>query len=164
MKFGDIPLAEAEGAILAHAVRLDKAVFKKGRVLSPADVAHLESALSLNPKATAAHYPLSQAYAALGDTAKSAEHLSQRRDGRIAPRDTLMVELDALLQSPQSFETLGIRRLDEENWPGAAEMFRKGIALAPDGTSMADPMLSMLHKLGHDDMTSFGDSSGTFEI
>jgi len=29
---------------------------------------------------------------------------------------------------------------------------------------MADPMLSMLHKLGHDDMTSFGDSSGKFEI
>ena len=63
-----------------------------------AAVTHLESALSLNPKATAAHYPLSQAYAALGDTAKAAEHLSLRRDGRIAPRDTLMVELDALLQ------------------------------------------------------------------
>lgn len=101
-----------------------------------AAVTHLESALSLNPKATAAHYPLSQAYAALGDTAKAAEHLSLRRDGRIAPRDTLMVELDALLQSPQSFETLGIRRLDEENWAGAAEMFRKGIALAPDQPSL----------------------------
>lgn len=99
-------------------------------------VAQLESALSLNPKATAAHYPLSQAYAALGDTAKSAEHLALRRDGRIAPRDTLMVELDSLLQSPQSFETLGIRRLDEENWPGAAEMFRKGLALAPDQPSL----------------------------
>lgn len=101
-----------------------------------AAVSHLESALTLNPKATAAHYPLSQAYAALGDTAKSAEHLALRRDGRIAPRDTLMVELDSLLQSPQSFETLGIRRLDEENWQGAADMFRKGIALAPDQPSL----------------------------
>lgn len=99
-------------------------------------VAQLESALSLNPKATAAHYPLSQAYSALGESAKAAEHLSLRRDGRIAPRDTLMLELDSLLQSPQSYETLGIRRLDEENWEGAAEQFRKGIALAPDQPSL----------------------------
>ena len=64
---------------------------------------YLEEVLRLNPKATAAHYPLSQAYAALGDTAKSAEHLRLRRDGRIAPRDTLMVELDSLLESPQTY-------------------------------------------------------------
>ena len=45
----------------------------------------LEEALRLNPKATAVHYPLSQAYAALGDQAKASEHLRLRRDGRIAP-------------------------------------------------------------------------------
>ncbi|HEV2335620.1 MAG TPA: molybdopterin-binding/glycosyltransferase family 2 protein [Stellaceae bacterium] len=39
MKFGDIPLAEADGAILAHSQRLGSAVLKKGRVLSPADLA-----------------------------------------------------------------------------------------------------------------------------
>ena len=79
---------------------------------------------------------MSQAYAALGDTAKSAEHLRLRRDGRIAPRDTLMVELDSLLESPQTFESLGIRKLDEEDWPGAAEQFRKGLALAPDSAAL----------------------------
>ena len=31
---------------------------------------------------------------------------------------------------------------------------------APDGTPMANAMLSLLHGLGHDDMESFGDSSG----
>jgi len=39
MKFGKIPLDQADGAILAHSQRLGSAVLKKGRVLSPADLA-----------------------------------------------------------------------------------------------------------------------------
>ena len=35
---------------------------------------------------------------------------------------------------------------------------------APDGTPMANAMLSMLHTLGHDDMESFGDSTGEFPL
>jgi molybdenum cofactor cytidylyltransferase len=41
MKFGEIPIAEAEGAILAHAIKFEKQAFKKGRVLSADDVATL---------------------------------------------------------------------------------------------------------------------------
>jgi molybdenum cofactor cytidylyltransferase len=41
MKFGEILIAEAEGAILAHAIRFEKQAFKKGRVLSADDVANL---------------------------------------------------------------------------------------------------------------------------
>ncbi len=44
MIFADVPLAEAEGALLAHSVRLAKASFKKGRKLSAADVALLREA------------------------------------------------------------------------------------------------------------------------
>ena len=33
---------------------------------------------------------------------------------------------------------------------------------APDGTPMANVFLTLLHKLGHDEMTSFGDSTGEF--
>jgi len=39
VKFGEVPLAEATGAILAHSLKLGTAVLKKGRVLSPADIA-----------------------------------------------------------------------------------------------------------------------------
>src|SRR6266851_7012893 len=39
MRFGDVPVAEAAGAILAHSLRLGGTVLKKGRVLSPEDVA-----------------------------------------------------------------------------------------------------------------------------
>ena len=35
---------------------------------------------------------------------------------------------------------------------------------APDGTPMANAMLSLLHKLGHDDMHSFGDSAGELAL
>ena len=43
MIFGDTPLAEAEGAILAHSLKLAKLSFKKGRRLSAEDVAALEA-------------------------------------------------------------------------------------------------------------------------
>lgn len=42
MKFGEIPVGEAEGAILAHSVKHSSGVFKKGRRLSSADVALLK--------------------------------------------------------------------------------------------------------------------------
>ena len=35
---------------------------------------------------------------------------------------------------------------------------------APDGTPMANVMLTLLHKLGADDRTSFGDSTGDFSL
>ena len=41
MRFETVPLAEAEGAILAHGVRAGGKLFKKGRTLIPADLALL---------------------------------------------------------------------------------------------------------------------------
>jgi molybdenum cofactor cytidylyltransferase len=38
MRFGEVPVAEAEGAILAHSLRLGNTALKKARVLSPADL------------------------------------------------------------------------------------------------------------------------------
>ena len=38
MKFGEVPVAEAHGAILAHSLRLGTTALKKGRVLSSVDV------------------------------------------------------------------------------------------------------------------------------
>ena len=44
MKFGDTPLAEAAGAILAHSLKYGDRTLKKGRVLTDADVAALAAA------------------------------------------------------------------------------------------------------------------------
>ena len=146
---GDVSLAagnpDAAEPAFARALQLNpgsvSARFGAGRTaLARGDnrkaVEYLEEVLKMNPKATAAHYPLSIAYGALGDAAKSAEHLRQRRDGRVNPTDTLMVELDSLLESPQTYESLGIRALDAEDWPGAAAQFRKGLALSPDSAAL----------------------------
>ena len=35
---------------------------------------------------------------------------------------------------------------------------------APDGTPMANAFLSLLHRIGHDDLKSFGDSTGEFPL
>src|ERR687891_2563670 len=44
MKFGAIPLEQAEGAILAHSVKLDRLALKKGRRLSADDLEALRAA------------------------------------------------------------------------------------------------------------------------
>ena len=44
MTFGEIDVALAQGAILAHSVRTNGISFKKGRVLSEADIAELTKA------------------------------------------------------------------------------------------------------------------------
>ncbi|HEY4342855.1 MAG TPA: molybdopterin-binding/glycosyltransferase family 2 protein [Parvibaculum sp.] len=44
MTFGEMAATEAEGAILAHSIRMSGATFKKGRTLSAADVAALAAA------------------------------------------------------------------------------------------------------------------------
>ncbi len=44
MKFGPVALDDAQGALLAHSLRLDGGALKKGRVLTAADVAALRGA------------------------------------------------------------------------------------------------------------------------
>lgn len=44
MRFGSVPVASAEGAVLAHGILADGLRLKKGRVLGPADVAALSAA------------------------------------------------------------------------------------------------------------------------
>ena len=44
MKFGPLPVAEAKGAILAHALRLPSGVLKKGRTLTSADLREIAEA------------------------------------------------------------------------------------------------------------------------
>ncbi len=44
MKFGPVPLAEAEGAVLAHSLRLDGARLRKGHVVEAGDILRLRAA------------------------------------------------------------------------------------------------------------------------
>jgi molybdenum cofactor cytidylyltransferase len=44
MRFGEVPVGDAEGAILVHSMRLGDKAFKKGRVLTREDIAFLAAA------------------------------------------------------------------------------------------------------------------------
>ena len=44
MQFGEVPVEQAEGAILVHSLRLGKTALKKGRILSAADIAAISAA------------------------------------------------------------------------------------------------------------------------
>lgn len=114
-------------------------------------VTQFEDVLTRDPKAAAVHYPLSLAYTALGDRTKADEHLRQRANYDILPADPLMVELETLLESPQTYETQGIRALEKEDWTGAASWFRKGLALAPENAALHQRLGAALSAVGDAD-------------
>lgn len=111
-------------------------------------ITQLEAVLTRDATATAAHYPLSQAYAAIGDTARAEQHLAKRTNREILPADPLMVELETLLESPQSYETRGIRALEAGDGGAAATAFRRGLELAPDMAALHHRLGAALHLQG----------------
>ena len=96
----------------------------------------LEQALSIDPRATMAHYPLALAYRGMGNLERAEAHLRQRGAVEIGPPDPLMQALTGLLHSAVAYENSGIRALDGGDWASAVEAFRKGLELAPDSASL----------------------------
>lgn len=114
----------------------------------PRAVSYLEEVLKRDPKASSAHYPLSLAYEALGNKARAAEHLRLRGTREILPADPLMVDLEGLLNSAQTYETQGIRALERDEFTTAADQFRKGLVLAPDSAALHHRLGAALVGLG----------------
>lgn len=98
-------------------------------------VTHFERTLSLDPGAIAAHYPLSQAYRQLGDTARAEAHLRREvTSGEVPPRDPLDVQV--MVEAAVAYEVKGARALRSGDWKGASDAFARAVTLAP-----ADPGL-----------------------
>jgi tetratricopeptide (TPR) repeat protein len=95
-------------------------------------VDYLERALALEPRATVLHYSLAAAYRGLGQLDRARMHLQRRGSGRPAPHDPLMETYEAVLHSPLTYDTRGLRALEAGQLKEAAELFRKGLELAPD--------------------------------
>ena len=108
----------------------------------------LEAVLAQDPQAVGAHYPLAMAYRGLGDADKAEAHLRLRQDRQILPADPLMVELGNLLESPQTYESRGIRALNNKDWESAAALFRKGLELAPDHAALRHRLGTALYLMG----------------
>jgi tetratricopeptide (TPR) repeat protein len=74
-------------------------------------VDYLERALALDPRALTLHYSLAAAYRGLGQLDRARQHLERRGSGRPVLNDPLMEAYDAVLHSPLTFETRGLRAL-----------------------------------------------------
>ena len=137
-------------AAVALAPRSAAALSAMGRVaLARRDysraAAYFEDALAIQPGASALHYAAGMAYQGLSDKARAEAHLRQRGDVDALPPDHLMQQLEALLESPVRYHTLGLAALDNGRWADAEQSFRKGLSLQP-----ADPGLraALDHGLG----------------
>ena len=109
---------------------------------------YLEEVLKRDPEAAGAHYPLGLAYRGLGDAAKAEAQLRQRKNHEILPADPLIVELEELLDSPQTYESRGIRALNTQQWQEAALLFRKGLDLAPDSAALRHRLGTVMFMMG----------------
>ena len=113
-----------------------------------AAVTYLQDVLKQDPEAASAHYPLAMAYRGLGDVKNAETHLRLREDHKILPADPLMVELDELLESPQAYESRGIRALDQKDFAEAAALFRKGLEIAPGTAALQHRLGTALYMMG----------------
>ena len=102
---------------------------------------YLRRALSADERATSLHYPLAMAYRQLGDVDEARSHLRRRGNGAAAAPDPLMDAWSEVLESAITYETRGLRALQRGQLAAAEDLFRRGLALAPD-----DPALR--HRLG----------------
>ena len=102
---------------------------------------YLGRALSADERATSLHYPLAMAYRQLGRLDEAQAHLRRRGSGTATVPDPLLDVYSGVLESAITYETRGMRALQGGQLAAAEDLFRRGLALAPD-----DPALR--HRLG----------------
>lgn len=146
--------------VLQQQPQLVPALFGAGRIALERKqftqaVKLLEQCLVLDPRGTAAHYPLGMAYRGLGNAELAQAHIAQQGDVRIQPVDPLMTALDEVLESPRAYDLRGGRALETGDWPTAAAQFKKGLELNP-----SDPVIRL--RLGTA-LFQMGDAPGAQE-
>ena len=106
---------------------------------------YLEQALAIDPEGESLHAPLAAAYRGLGQLDKARPHIGQWKNRDLPVPDPRQQDMDLLLESGLSYELRGIREFEVRDWKGAAEFFRRGLALTPDNSPLRR---SLQHKLG----------------
>lgn len=112
-------------------------------------VGHLEQSLSINGDAAVVHYAIGMAYRGLGQTEKAELHLARRSEGDVLVPDPLMQDVQQLLQSATSLESLGIRALANGQPKAAVGYFERAVALAPQDASLHQRLGSALYLIGN---------------
>jgi tetratricopeptide (TPR) repeat protein len=114
--------------------------------------ARFEQALTIDPGASAVHYPLAMAYRALGDRSRAELHFRLRGDQWPALADPVREQQTALAPTIAAYERRGVDAMGVRDWGSAIDAFRQGLALAPDDAALR-------HRLGTA-LAAAGDPSG----
>lgn len=134
------PSSPAAKALLGHAL-LDLR-----RPREAADL--LEAALAQVPDAARLHYPLAQAYRALGDGARAAEHLARAGQVGLRPADPLVDELASLRTGERVHLARGKTAFDAGRYAEAAAELRRALAARPESVPAHVDLAAALAHLG----------------
>jgi len=114
-------------------------------------IAHLEKALATDPLATEVHYPLAQAYRALGENDLAREHLGRFKLKLPDAKDPLLEQLQgATKRSLPAFQK-AIHATREGKYAEAVERFEEGLAVDPDNVPARVSYARALYLSGHAD-------------
>lgn len=109
---------------------------------------HLTRTLELDPAATEAHWPLAQAYRALGDPEKARPHMALVEPRTPPAKDPLLEQLQgAAVQSVPAFER-AIYAVDKRDYRTAVTEFAAGLELVPDNLAARVSYARVLYLLG----------------
>jgi tetratricopeptide (TPR) repeat protein len=114
-------------------------------------VAHLEKALATNPGATEVHYPLGQAYRALGQNDLAREHLALFVAKTPEAKDPLLEQLQGASKRSLPAFHKGIHAIREGDYAAAAERFAEGLAIDPDNVPARVSYARALYLAGRGD-------------
>jgi tetratricopeptide (TPR) repeat protein len=95
-------------------------------------VAHLKKALEADPKATGVHYPLAQAYRALGENELAQKHLDQFEAKTPEAEDPLLEQLQGASKRSLPAFHKGIHAIRQGEYATAAARFAEGLAIDPE--------------------------------
>lgn len=114
-------------------------------------VTHLEKALAADPDATEVHYPLAQAYRAVGKDDLAKDHLKRFVLKTPEAKDPLLDQLQgATKRSLPTFQK-AIYATRQGDWASAAELFTKGLAIDPENIPARVSYARALYVSGHAD-------------
>jgi tetratricopeptide (TPR) repeat protein len=113
--------------------------------------ARYEKALAADPNATAVHYPLAQAYRALGKDDLAREHLAQFQPKDPVATDPLLEQLQAAGKRSLPAFHKGIDAIRQGDYKAAAERFAEGLAIDPDNANARVSYARALYLSGHGD-------------
>lgn len=141
-------LAQAPGDAAAHNGLGEAALAEQKHAEA---VQHFRSALAGAPEANRIHYSLAMAYRGMGDLKKARQHLLQKGNVGVRPRDPLFDALKNLVQGERVQLIRGRMAFAAERYREASAAFAKAVEAKPDSVRARINLGVSLAKIGEVD-------------